>query len=46
MNEINNYQTIKDHIITPDEALEKVTDNSLLVMVDHAKRSITISPEL
>ena len=46
MNEIDNYQTIKDHIITPDEALEKATDNSLLVMVDHAKRSITISPEL
>lgn len=46
MNEIDNYQTIKDQIITPDEALEKATDNSLLVMVDHAKRSITISPEL
>ena len=46
MNEIDNYQSIKDHIITPDVALEKATANSLLVMVDHAKRSITISPEL
>lgn len=46
MREINNYQSIKDHIITPSEAVEKATDNSLLVMVDHAKESITISPEL
>lgn len=46
MEAVNNYQTIKDHIITPEEALEKVTDNSLLVMVDHAKKGITIAPEL
>lgn len=46
MHEIDNYQTIKDHIISPVEALEKVTNNSLLVMVDHAKRGITIAPEL
>lgn len=46
MHEIDNYQTIKDHIISPVEALEKATNNSLLVMVDHAKRGITISPEL
>lgn len=46
MQEMDNYQSIKDHIITPAQALEKVTDNSLLVMVDHAKRSMTISPEL
>ncbi len=46
INEVNNYQTIKDHIITPAQALNKATASSLLVMVDHAKRSITISPEL
>ena len=46
MQEIDNYQSIKDHIISPSAALEKATDNSLLVMVDHAKESITISPAL
>ena len=46
MHEIDNYQTIKDHIISPFEEIEKVTNNSLLVMVDHAKRGITIAPEL
>lgn len=46
MREINNYQSIKDHIISPAEAMERATGNSLLVMVDHAKKSITISPEL
>ncbi|EEW54429.1 DHH family phosphoesterase [Limosilactobacillus antri] len=46
MREVDNYQSIKDHIITPSAALEKATDNSLLVMVDHAKESITISPAL
>lgn len=46
MNELDNYQNIKDHIISPAEALEKATNNSLLVMVDHAKRGITIAPEL
>lgn len=46
MREADNYQNIKDHIISPSEALEKATANSLLVMVDHAKESITISPAL
>lgn len=46
MREVDNYQSIKDHIISPSEALEKATANSLLVMVDHAKESITISPAL
>lgn len=46
MREVDNYQNIKDHIISPSEALEKATANSLLVMVDHAKESIMISPAL
>ena len=34
MHEIDNYQTIKDHITSPVEALKKQTNNSLLVMVE------------
>ncbi|MBB1062497.1 DHH family phosphoesterase [Limosilactobacillus fastidiosus] len=46
LKQMDNYQEIKEHVITPEEALEKVTPNSLLVMVDHAKKGITIAPEL
>ena len=46
MREIDNYQGIKDHVISPEAAINKSTSNSLLVMVDHAKESITISPAL
>ncbi len=46
MLEINKYQDISDHIITPEEAAKKATSKSLLVMVDHSKPSISISPEL
>ncbi|WP_367341461.1 DHH family phosphoesterase [Limosilactobacillus sp.] len=46
MLEINKYKDIKDHIITPEEAMAKATDKSLLVMVDHSKPSISISPKL
>ncbi|PWG00515.1 DHH family phosphoesterase [Levilactobacillus bambusae] len=37
---------IRDAIITPAEALEKATDQSLLIMVDHSKPSLSMSPEL
>lgn len=40
------YPEISDAIITPTEALSKVTDSSLLIMVDHSKPSISISPDL
>lgn len=40
------YPEISDAIITPSEALSKVTDNSLLIMVDHSKPSISISTDL
>ncbi|KRL79399.1 DHH family phosphoesterase [Secundilactobacillus paracollinoides] len=40
------YPEIADAIITPDEALNKVTKQSMLVMVDHSKTSLSISPEL
>lgn len=40
------YPEISESIITPSEALEKATDSSLLIMVDHSKPSISISQEL
>lgn len=46
LHEIDGYQDIKDHIITPAEAMEKATDQSLLVMVDHSKPSISMSENL
>lgn len=44
--EIDGYQDIKDHIITVEEAEEKATTKSLLVMVDHSKPSISMSEQL
>lgn len=43
---VKKYPEISDAIITPAEALSKVTDSSLLIMVDHSKPSISISPDL
>ncbi|MGF7437112.1 DHH family phosphoesterase [Lentilactobacillus senioris] len=43
---IQEYPEIEDAIITPEEALEKATDTSLLIMVDHSKPSISISEAL
>ncbi|KRL55690.1 DHH family phosphoesterase [Paucilactobacillus oligofermentans DSM 15707 = LMG 22743] len=40
------YQDIQDHIITVDQALEKATDHSLLIMVDHSKPKISMSESL
>lgn len=36
----------KDVFISPKDALEEVTDESLLVLTDHSKYSITYDPEL
>lgn len=46
LNSLKDYPEINDAIITPDEALAKMTKQSLLVMVDHSKPSLSISPEL
>lgn len=46
MHEIDGYQDIKDHIITIREAEEKATDQSLLIMVDHSKPSISMSEQV
>ncbi|MHA8262312.1 DHH family phosphoesterase [Lactobacillaceae bacterium Melli_B3] len=40
------YPEIFDSIITPEEAVQKATDNSLLIMVDHSKPSMSISEDL
>lgn len=44
--EINADPKAKPDILSPDEALERVTDHSLLVMVDHSKPSISTSAAL
>lgn len=46
LKQLDNYQDIKEHIITPEEAEEKATANSLLVMVDHSKQGISVAPKL
>jgi c-di-AMP phosphodiesterase-like protein len=46
MHELEQYPEIKGSIITPQEALIKAGSQSLLIMVDHSKPSISISPEL
>ncbi|GAX01616.1 DHH family phosphoesterase [Secundilactobacillus silagei] len=46
LNSIKDYPEINDAIISPEEALAKITKQSLLVMVDHSKPSLSISPEL
>ena len=43
---LDKHEEIKNAILTPKKAIDKVTKQSLLVMVDHSKRSITTSPEL
>lgn len=44
--EINADPKAKPDVITPDQALEKATGHSLLVMVDHSKPSISTSAAL
>ena len=46
LDDLKDYPDIAAAIISPKEALEKVTDQSMLIMVDHSKPSITISPDL
>lgn len=43
---LDQYPAIKGSIISPKDALEKVQKNSLLIMCDHSKPSISISSEL
>lgn len=46
LDSLRDYPEIYEAIITPEEALNKMTDQSLLVMVDHSKPSLSMSPEL
>lgn len=46
IDELGKYPEIEESIISPAEALEKVTSGSLLVMADHSRPSISINQEL
>lgn len=46
LDEIDNYPDIKESIISPEEALQKATKKSLLLMLDLSKPSISMNPEL
>ena len=46
LDEIDNYPDIKESIISPEEALQKATKKSLLLMLDLSKPSISMSPKL
>ncbi|PLR81802.1 DHH family phosphoesterase [Bacillus sp. V33-4] len=46
MEEIKNHEALRDSIITPDQALEMATDDTLLVIVDTHKPSFVIDERL
>lgn len=46
MNEVEKDNQLSRYIITPQAAKEMVTENSLVVLVDHHKPSMSIAPEL
>lgn len=43
LEELGQYPDIKDSIITPEMAVQKATKDSLLIMVDHSKPSMSVS---
>lgn len=46
MKEVKQHPELMASFISPEEALHKATKNSLLMMVDHSRPSISISEEL
>lgn len=46
LDDLKDYPDIAESIISPETAIEKATDQSMLLMVDHSKPSITIAPDL
>lgn len=46
MDEVQKYPDLRSTFLTPQEAIDRATKKSLLIMVDHSKPSITISKEL
>ncbi len=46
LTQVQDYQSIAEHMITPAQALELATPQSLLVLVDHSKVSMSMAPQL
>ncbi|HLR91817.1 MAG TPA: DHH family phosphoesterase, partial [Atopostipes sp.] len=46
LEEINKYPETAKNIITPEEAIENITTEDLVVMVDHHKPSMSVAPNL
>ncbi|WP_125580374.1 DHH family phosphoesterase [Lacticaseibacillus suibinensis] len=46
MSAVGKDPDIGNAIVTPEAALAEATDQSLLILVDHSKRSITAAPDL
>ncbi|WHQ55470.1 DHH family phosphoesterase [Lactiplantibacillus plantarum] len=46
LDQLKSDENIESAIISPEEALEKATDQSLLIMADHSKPSISMSQAL
>lgn len=46
LNKVKNYNDSAKNIISPEEAAELITEDDLIVMVDHHKPSMSIAPEL
>ncbi|MBO8172150.1 MAG: DHH family phosphoesterase [Bacillaceae bacterium] len=46
MNEIEKHETLPSFFITPEEAVQLVSEHSLVVMVDTHRPSMTIEPKL
>jgi c-di-AMP phosphodiesterase-like protein len=46
MYEVEKYDQVNKNVITPKEAEERITENDLVVLVDHHKPSLSIAPSL
>lgn len=46
MDEIKKDKAVSRYIISPEEAMDKITKESLVVLVDHHKPSLSIAPQL
>ena len=46
MKEIENHNQVNQNIISPREAESKITENDLVILVDHHKPLLSIAPEL
>lgn len=46
LDKIENYKDSAKNIISPDKAYEEITEDDLVVMVDHHKPSMSIAPKI